>query len=178
MNDQDKMVYRGDCDLVHIADGQRVVMGQRLADTLDFWMRREADPNSNWMKPTPLCPGCYMVAGFDMLVALAEQNGQSLSELGRTMAAAFRELEECKDYGLACRESIRVLIDPDDAAEPQAHGYVAEDRDSVPITHDDSPLVRSSPVTRSITTPMFDSLYGLDPNATITIDNSFLKESR
>ena len=66
-----------------------------------------------------LCPGCYMVVGFNMLVRLAQQNNQSLVELGVTMANAFQQLAACAalyDGGSndlrACIEEIKVLMEP------------------------------------------------------------------
>ena len=98
-NEQTGMVYRGACDLVHIADGKRAEFGEELARELDAMMRNAAiesgaiTPAQAWdAGALKLCPGCYMVALFNAAVALAKDNGQSMSELGRSMSAAFAEL--------------------------------------------------------------------------------------
>jgi hypothetical protein len=56
----------------------------------------------------PLCPGCYMVALFNAAVTLAKENGQSLTELGNSMAQAFAELAA---GGPDRTESIHVVRD-------------------------------------------------------------------
>ena len=98
------MVYRGNPELVHIPDGARADLGKELSEYVDNRIRGFVGYNRF------LCPGCYMVAGFHMMVKLAEDNGQSLSELGRTMSAAFAELER----GNMTNESINVMLDPTD----------------------------------------------------------------
>ncbi len=107
-------VYGGDPSLIHIADGERAHVGDYMAAELDEEMRKLAfDSGARDFKETQeqlLCPGCYMVAGYDMLVTLAKANGQSLKELALTMAAAFTEL--AKDTSQPYRESITVILDP------------------------------------------------------------------
>lgn len=116
-NGTDGRVYGGDCDLIHVADGKRAALGSAMAFTLENQMRKDAftrgDRTAAQATNQPLCPGCYMVVGFDMLVTLARQNGQSLQELGRTMAQAFTQLAECDNPDEACIESIHVVIDSD-----------------------------------------------------------------
>lgn len=114
--DEDARVYGGDCDLIHVQDGQRGKMGEAAARYIDMSMRHEAwkarARTRNEVETQSLCPGCYMVVGFNALLTLAKQNGQSLPELGRTMAAAFTKLAECGDDA-ACIEEINVLLDPE-----------------------------------------------------------------
>lgn len=118
---EDGLVYRGACDLVHIADGERAYMGEKLAHELSDMMRRDAVDNGSrtyaqvygepGQKAQPLCAGCYMVAIFNAAVTLAKENGQSLSELGRSLSMAFASLAE---GGESRMESIHVALDPDD----------------------------------------------------------------
>lgn len=101
-------VYGGDPSLVHIADGSRRAFGADMADYLENRMRAKATPQPTEGKR--LCPGCYMIAGFNMLVTLATRNGQSISELAHTMAHAFELLQgDGRDHGT---EEITVLLDP------------------------------------------------------------------
>jgi hypothetical protein len=106
------MVYRGACDLVHIADGKRAEMGEELARELDAMMRDAAnwEAGNHDADNKPLCPGCYMVALFNAAVSLANDNGQSLSELGRSMSTAFWNLAT---RGESHIESIAVELDAD-----------------------------------------------------------------
>lgn len=108
-------VYGGDPNLVHIADGQRRAMGELMATLLDARMRGE-DAREGIREWRALCAGCYQVAAFNMLVTLAQRNGQSLTELGRTMAAAFARLEADGDKATSASglEEIACLIDPPD----------------------------------------------------------------
>lgn len=106
-------VYGGDPRLIHIPDGQRERVGKDAADFMDGRIRMAA---RRQLEIKPLCPGCYMVAGFDMLVALAQDNGQSLKELGLTMAQAFQEL--ASEEGDPFREEIRVILDPEETPCP------------------------------------------------------------
>lgn len=108
-------VYGGDPDLIHIEDGQRNRMGQVMAESLDDKMREMAVlAHSRTFREAfgdqkqDLCPGCYMVAGFDMMIHLARANGQDLKELGRTMAAAYAHLANCDTA--ECIESIEVIL--------------------------------------------------------------------
>ena len=116
-NGTDGRVYGGDCNLIHVADGQRAALGEAMAHTLDAQMRKNAftrgDRTATQATNQPLCPGCYMVVGFDMLVTLARQNGQSLQELGSTMACAFDNLALCDEGDAVCIESIHVILDGD-----------------------------------------------------------------
>jgi hypothetical protein len=97
-------VYRNDAARVHIPDGQRVDVGRDTADFIDVEMRSFSRASID----TPLCPGCYMVAVFNCAVQLAKQNGQSLKELGRSMACAFEALANGGESEI---ESIRVILD-------------------------------------------------------------------
>jgi hypothetical protein len=113
-NGTEGRVYGGDPDLIHVEDGGREMLGRFMAAVLDDRMRRDATERGARApvaaQEQPLCPGCYMVVGFDMLVALAQRNGQSLAELGRSMAAAFTKLAE---GGEAMIEEICVVLDDD-----------------------------------------------------------------
>jgi len=121
----DGLVYRGACDLIHIADGERAEMGARLADKLADMMRADALANGSrtfaqvygapGKRAQDLCAGCYMVALFNAAVTLAKENGQSLTELGNSMGDAFRSLAQGGESRI---ESIHVALDPDDDSEP------------------------------------------------------------
>lgn len=117
-------VYGGDTGLIHIADGERKLVGASLGMMLDETMRQAAlargDRTREEAESQDLCPGCYMVALFNAAVFLAQQNGQSLDELGRTMADAFESLTDRRRLEVEDRvliESIEVRIDKDGAME-------------------------------------------------------------
>jgi hypothetical protein len=97
-NPTEGRVYGGDTGLVHIPDGERATFGIELAGDLDAMMRENAENREFeelWGENRQsLCPGCYMVAGYNMLTELARQNGQDLKELGAAMSAAFKALAE------------------------------------------------------------------------------------
>lgn len=106
--------YGGDTGLVHIQDGKRQAMGKWLATQLSQRIRMNAveDNLCTYLQSTSLdvCPGCYQVALFNAAIELAKQSHQPLSELGRSMAAAFQHLA---DHSEAMdRESIEVMLDP------------------------------------------------------------------
>jgi hypothetical protein len=104
-------VYGGNPDLIHVADGKRAEAGKRMAVILDSLMREHAEERTEQEKATQsLCPGCYMVVGFNMLTELARRNGQPLGELALSMAGAFLELAS---GGPDSMESIAVMLDPD-----------------------------------------------------------------
>lgn len=106
-------VYGGDCNLIHVADAKRAEAGQWLARQLDYEMRRRAQDRTAEQKETQaLCPGCYMIVGYNMLIELAKRNGQSLTELGRSMAAVFQLVAEGKEFN---KEEIAVMLDNDEA---------------------------------------------------------------
>lgn len=111
-------VYGGDTGLIHIAEGERANMGNWLAAQLDERMRAEAIADlrrtSNEARSQDLCPGCYMVALFNTAVCLAKQNGQSMTELGNSMAAAFAQLAANPNPDDANIESIGVELDKDE----------------------------------------------------------------
>jgi hypothetical protein len=121
-NAETGMVYRGACDLIHIQDGQRAETGATLAGYLDTMMRTDAlnDGTRTYAQTfgpdaQPLCPGCYMVAVYNMAITLAQENGQSLAEMGRSLSRAFANLAALADEGAtgdALRmESIAVALD-------------------------------------------------------------------
>lgn len=109
----------GDDNYVHIPDGKRAEVGADLARLTDkvirvFDLESGVDP-SGFYDPQryvkPLCPGCYMIALFNAAVELAKANGQSLKELGLTMAQAFVELANDPKAGVT--EEIEVFLDKD-----------------------------------------------------------------
>lgn len=102
------LVYRGRPDRVHIADGQRARTGTDMAWILANLMRSRAPVEARFNKP--LCPGCYMTAVYNMAVTLAESNGQSLRELGRTLAGEFQRLADGAQVHV---EEVRVVLDSD-----------------------------------------------------------------
>lgn len=108
-------VYGGDCGLVHIADGTRRDVGSIIAQFADDEIRlRSHEAGNERAFLDTLCPGCYMIALFNAAIHLANENGQSISELGNTMSAAFAKLANHPADGLT--EEIEVLLDPDHEA--------------------------------------------------------------
>lgn len=106
-------VYGGNPNLLHVPDGTRANLGHLLAAFLEGQMRTNAENRTEREKETQLlCPGCYMVVGFDMMIVLADENGQSRKELARCMMNAFKRLYDNPDGGLT--EEITVLLDPED----------------------------------------------------------------
>ncbi len=103
----DNRIYGGDPKYVHIPDGQRKAVGANISRLLDREMRSRARASYD----TPLCPGCYMVALVNAAVLLADANGQSRSELGRSMSQAFAKLAADPAKGLT--EEIEVILDPE-----------------------------------------------------------------
>jgi hypothetical protein len=113
----DTRVYGGKPQLIHIDDGQRAVMGVRIAEHLERRMRDEyqGERTPAQRVDQDLCPGCYMVAGFNMMLTLADANNQSRTELARSMRNAFDLLLKNPEMGLT--EEITVLLDPCDIEE-------------------------------------------------------------
>jgi len=101
------MVYRGDPNFTHIEDGKRVEMGRVMAGMMeasikvDAWSRGEPSDK-------PPCPGCYMTASYNMMIALAKESGQSMDELADTMIEAFKQLKK----GVTEREYVDVIRKP------------------------------------------------------------------
>lgn len=113
-NPENGLVYRG-CELVHVSDGFRGDVGTATAHYIDQTMRADAVADGLLTSEQvygegaeKLCPGCYMPVLFNAARQLALENGQSLSELGRTMAAQFAKLAE-GDTGAI--EDIHVYLD-------------------------------------------------------------------
>lgn len=100
-------VYGGDPNLVHIPDGTRRDVGRKMAYDLTLAMLQGSE-TATYGKA--LCPGCYMIAGFNMLVTLARENGQNVRELALSMAHAFDKLASAGDYSVT--EEIEVMLDP------------------------------------------------------------------
>lgn len=90
------LVYWQDENLVHI-ENRWIPFGQTRAGDWEVKMRNYAflmgDANA-WDMERPMCPACYMLAGYNMLVALAQRTGQSLEELGESMAMLFSQLAD------------------------------------------------------------------------------------
>jgi hypothetical protein len=111
----DGRVYGGDPNRIHVKDQSRDAMGMIMAQELSARMRlaahRDGMRTIDEAVTQPLCPGCYMVVAFDMLTELARMSGQSMTELGRTMCAAFAELEKNQEANR--REEINILLDPE-----------------------------------------------------------------
>jgi hypothetical protein len=103
-------VYGGDKDLVHIKDGTRREVGEAIADYLEDEIRYRANAEGKNIDGL-VCPGCAMIALFNAAILTAERNGQSLTELGNTMSAAFAKLASNPQSGLT--EEIEVILDPD-----------------------------------------------------------------
>jgi hypothetical protein len=104
-------VYGGDCELIHVADGKRAAAGKAMAKVLDKAMREHAENRNDFERATQLlCPGCYMVVGFNMMTELAKRNGQPLKELALSMANAFTELANGGEDAI---EHIQVMLDPE-----------------------------------------------------------------
>lgn len=84
-------VYRRKPSHVHVKDGQRRTLGAMAAEYIGAMMRR-ADGFAADMEASedlPLCPGCYMTVLVNAATYLAQQNGQSLAELGVTLGRTF-----------------------------------------------------------------------------------------
>lgn len=104
-------VYGGDPELVHVHDGRRASMGKRAAMLLSDAIRKDAMEKSypeRWLQP--LCPGCYMIVGYNALITLATHNNQDMRELGRSMAALFTKLADTGDPQLI--EEMQVIPEP------------------------------------------------------------------
>ena len=116
-NGTEGRVYGGDCNLIHVADGNRANMGAWLANELDTAMRQAARYSGARTYEQAisqlLCPGCYMIVLFNASVTLAKNNGQSLNELADSMIAAYQRLKECDDKD-ACIEEIAVILDKEE----------------------------------------------------------------
>lgn len=108
-------VYGGDPTRIHIDDGKRADVGLRIAERLDNIMRCEyTGPRTlDERIMQPLCPGCYMIALVNAAITLADANGQSRTEMARTMRNAFHALMENPDKGMS--EEIEIMLDPCDA---------------------------------------------------------------
>lgn len=112
-------VYGGDPAYIHVEDGKRLMIGREIHDLLEQRIRWRAYSRQNISykeaMSKPLCPGCFMVVLFNAAVATACSNGQTLTELGRSMAAAFKMLEE--NPTLQGIEEITVMLDPEECPE-------------------------------------------------------------
>jgi hypothetical protein len=104
--------YTGDPNRLHIRDGKRGEVGLLLAIHADRLMRANymGDLTPEQVQGLALCPGCFMIAGFNMLLKLADDNGLPRKELADFMQNAFQQLAENPDMGLT--EEIELLLDP------------------------------------------------------------------
>lgn len=91
-------VYWQDDNLVHVED-QWQDYGHRMAAKLEIAMR-DANGIEGWegFEMKPLCPACYMLIGYNMLVALAQRNGQRLVELKESMSRLFSDMDLNSPY--------------------------------------------------------------------------------
>lgn len=104
-------VYRGKQEYVHIEDGKRATLGRQYSVYLAQEIRDAAFKLGNLEAyNNPLCPGCYMVAVFNLAIELARMNGQSLTELGNSLGDAFKQLASDGAYAESI-ESIEVRLD-------------------------------------------------------------------
>lgn len=105
-------VYGGNPNLLHVADGTRADLGHLMAAFMEGYIREHAENRTDRQKELQkLCPGCYMVVAFNMLLVLARDNNQSTTELARCMRNAFDRLLANPNSGLT--EEIEVLLDPE-----------------------------------------------------------------
>lgn len=110
-NGRNGLVYGGDPDLIHVTDGKRGMAGREMARRLDALMRLNApDRTQKQSQEQLLCMGCAMIVAFNMLIALADANGQTRTELARTMRNAFDSLLANPDAGMT--EEITIILDP------------------------------------------------------------------
>jgi hypothetical protein len=125
-NSQTGEIYAGDPRLIHIANGQRAEVGELTSLFMERVIRYEAHKSGarpfETSRDLTLCPGCYMMAAFDMLIALAQRNGQPLEELGSVMSQAFKTLQVAATYGESydslLRDKIDAIVDPVEASCP------------------------------------------------------------
>jgi len=115
-------VYGGDSNLVHVPDGQRAELGKAVAEFVDNIIRAAAALNMlekpddgavdvvSWPNG-PICPGCAMIVLFNASIEMAEQNGQPVKELAKTMANAYQKLADNPETGVT--EEIEVILDCD-----------------------------------------------------------------
>lgn len=104
-------VYGGDCDLIHVPDGQRGRLGKLVASFISTTMRLLTVDRTDTQRDTQLlCPGCFMIVGFNAMLALADANGQPRRELAKSMIGAFQLLLDNPDQPPL--EEINVALDP------------------------------------------------------------------
>lgn len=102
-NGTDGRSYGGDPSLIHIPDHHRADVGKAVADMLTATMKALATLGvghdaESYDSDKPLCPGCYMIALFDASIELAKREGQSVQELGLSMAQLFTKLAQEGEY--------------------------------------------------------------------------------
>jgi hypothetical protein len=112
-NGTDGRVYGGDPNLIHVPDGTRADVGARAAAFVENEMRQGAENRTERQREMQrLCPGCFMVVGFNMLLRLADDTGQDRRELARSMIHAFEQLLANPDAPPL--EEIFIQLDPPD----------------------------------------------------------------
>jgi hypothetical protein len=103
-------VYGGDPNLLHYKDGTRANAGREIANFLDRHLRERNAHLGRRAVESALCPGCFMIAIYNAAVHLAEDNGQSLTELGNSLSKVFAELASGKRH---TTEELDIILDPD-----------------------------------------------------------------
>lgn len=117
-NGTDGRVYGGDPNLIHVPDGKRADLGNLAACFVEAEMRKGAENRTHREREMQtLCPGCYMVVGFDMLLRLADDAGQDRRQLAKSMIAAYEKLLENPDQPPL--EEIFIQLDPPDCNRDQ-----------------------------------------------------------
>lgn len=110
----DGRVFGGDCDLIHIPDGERKQHGKEAADFIERNMRQVAFVRGMRTKEQAetqdLCPGCYSVVIFNAALELAKRTGFDTKALGVTLSSAFMRLAMC-DGDPECIEEIVMHLD-------------------------------------------------------------------
>lgn len=86
-------------------------LDSRVADFIEVQMRLGAEGRTDDERSTQdLCPGCFMVVGFNALVDLADRFGQTRRERDLTMADAFLKLAEGDDSASTRTTSASVWV--------------------------------------------------------------------
>ena len=103
-NGKEGKVYWQDDNLIHV-DGEWVFLGERMATEVEIVMRKhnelnlEKDKEFSWS--APLCPACYMLIAYNMLVGLAQRTGQDIEELRSSMIELFTHMDAQNPHATA-----------------------------------------------------------------------------
>jgi len=97
-------VYWQDDSYVHVEDRWQE-FGQRMADKLEMAIRRANSDGGFYDTEKPICPACYMLIAYNMLVNMAKKNGQTLEELQASMLGMF----ESMDFDNPFKDSLEVM---------------------------------------------------------------------